>query len=431
MYLYFSLSLQCFTFFVVNPDDMGCNASQNVSVHQDTFSYIEYEGRGNDYLNYSYYQTYFKNSNDQTLWNDYYRIRNVYETSQQNSETNEASGADDFDQYKHWRDHKKQQGKITSQKEEQYKSKVDMVVENSAAEIIAADEPDCITDGATQLRMGLKTVGTALRITIIKKKEECSQGPAQLKVKVLDTLHFDKPDIDFITRRPTLQPDHKYIDKEFECSKALGKYLDQFQWKRPQEILPDKEICLFHEGTSMADVDQGKFGSCYFLAVLAGLATQPEVMRQIILPDAYDIKNGVFHCRFWKFGQWIDVYVDDYLPCDSNGLVGCQSKDYSGEMWTPLLEKAYAKFMGSYPNMESGIPRDAYVALTGGCAEWLPLTYYKFDLSAVYNRIANALKHASVVVCSSTPTEEKKEQVKERNIVLNHAYTVTATAIVS
>jgi len=138
MYLYFSLSLQCFTFFVVNPDDMGCNASQNVSVHQDTFSYIEYEGRGNDYLNYSYYQTYFKNSNDQTLWNDYYRIRNVYETSQQNSETNEASGADDFDQYKHWRDHKKQQGKITSQKEEQYKSKVDMVVENSAAEIIAA-----------------------------------------------------------------------------------------------------------------------------------------------------------------------------------------------------------------------------------------------------------------------------------------------------
>jgi len=33
------------------------------------------------------------------------------------------------------------------------------------------DEPDCITDGATQLRMGLKTVGTALRITIIKKKE--------------------------------------------------------------------------------------------------------------------------------------------------------------------------------------------------------------------------------------------------------------------
>lgn len=31
----------------------------------------------------------------------------------------------------------------------------------------------------------------------------------------------------------------------------------------------------------MADVDQGKFGSCYFLAVLAGLATQPEVMRQV------------------------------------------------------------------------------------------------------------------------------------------------------
>ena len=58
--------------------------------------------------------------------------------------------------------------------------------------------------------------------------------------------------------------------------------------------------------------------------------------------------------------------------------------------------------MGSYPDIEGGTPRDAYLALTGGCAEWLALSFYKFDSAAVYSRLANALRHGSVVVCSST-----------------------------
>lgn len=48
-----------------------------------------------------------------------------------------------------------------------------------------------------------------------------------------------------------------------------------------QEIYPDTEICFFHEGTSVNDVRQGAFGDCYFLAVLAGLAAQPDIMKQV------------------------------------------------------------------------------------------------------------------------------------------------------
>lgn len=58
--------------------------------------------------------------------------------------------------------------------------------------------------------------------------------------------------------------------------------------------------------------------------------------------------------------------------------------------------------MGSYPDMEGGTPRDAFIALTGGCAEWLPLSFYDFTSAEVFARINNSLQHGSVVVCSST-----------------------------
>lgn len=54
--------------------------------------------------------------------------------------------------------------------------------------------------------------------------------------------------------------------------------------------------------------------------------------------------KGIFHFRFWLYGQWYDVVVDDQLPFHSDGrLVFCRNKKDPNELWAPLLEKAYAK----------------------------------------------------------------------------------------
>ncbi|KAM9501339.1 calpain-5 [Clarias gariepinus] len=209
-------------------------------------------------------------------------------------------------------------------------------------------------------------------------------------------------------------------------------------WKRPRELYKDPR--LFVDGISTRDLHQGSLGNCWMVAATSCLATEPSLWKKVI-PDHMEqewnpkcphLYAGIFHFRFWRLGQWIDVVVDDRLPVSEDGtLLFCRSAT-PREFWSALLEKAYAKLNGCYEALEGGNTAEALVDFTGGVSEPLSLNGEQLSQNgdqrrALFQMLAKAHSCKALITCSIRPGEgEQVESVLECGLVKGHAYGVTA-----
>ncbi|MEB3193571.1 MAG: pre-peptidase C-terminal domain-containing protein [Cyanobacteriota bacterium] len=100
---------------------------------------------------------------------------------------------------------------------------------------------------------------------------------------------------------------------------------------------------LFVNDISFSDINQGRAGTCYFLAACASLANN---QRQLIRDMFRDNGDGTYGVRFYgSTGNELWVTVDRSAPVISGSLVlaGNDSRSLGGEMWVALAEKAYAQ----------------------------------------------------------------------------------------
>ncbi|XP_012621985.1 calpain-3 isoform X3 [Microcebus murinus] len=217
-----------------------------------------------------------------------------------------------------------------------------------------------------------------------------------------------------------------YVDPEFPPDETSlfysQKFPIQFVWKRPPEICENPRFII--GGANRTDICQGDLGDCWFLAAIACLTLNKRLLFRVIPHDQSFVENyaGIFHFQFWRYGDWVDVVIDDCLPTYNNQLVFTKS-NHRNEFWSALLEKAYAKLHGSYEALKGGNTTEAMEDFTGGVTEFFEIRDAPSDM---YKIMKKAIERGSLMGCSiDTIVPVQYETRMACGLVKGHAYSVT------
>ncbi|KAM4694115.1 calpain-13-like [Discoglossus pictus] len=280
----------------------------------------------------------------------------------------------------------------------------------------------------------------------------CSRSldnPRLFKNQDFDTLR------DFHLKKGLFKDETFPADMRIIGPKLVAEFnMQNVEWKRPWEKCSKPRLIM--DGASFYDIKQSKLGDCWVLSAMGSVTLKQDLLK-IVMPlnQGFTTKYaGIFHFRFWHFGEWVDIVIDDLLPFVNGKYLSVQPSN-GIEFWPCLVEKAYAKLCGSYENLHWGNPADAFVNLTGGITMSFNLKNTKMqhcDLWAIVNTagpntlmacISDKLNAYSRNRSSSVPFVNEVTDIRRNSapsninihlgngMVESHAYCVTDTKQIS
>ena len=115
---------------------------------------------------------------------------------------------------------------------------------------------------------------------------------------------------------------------------------------------------------------QGYLADRWFLNALACVISRPQCLEHLFSFTGQE-EQGRFCVRLYEGGGWRTLFLDDRLPCTSDGAHIFSSSSDECEFWVPLLTKTIAKYVKTYGAMgmiglRPDAPEMALRWLTGG-----------------------------------------------------------------
>eukprot|EP00605_Chrysophyceae_sp_TOSAG23-4_P001308 GSChrysophyteH1.ASY1.ANO1.1422.1 assembled CDS len=192
------------------------------------------------------------------------------------------------------------------------------------------------------------------------------------EVLIIEGQNRQYEDTDFLGVKQSLYADEASLP-------AYDQGISYIVWCRPtqiykspsyfSELAPDYPYC----------VTQGTLPDETFIGVLMAVATflRHDLLQNVFSSRPEDfLKFGVYTCRFYVEGSWVDVITDTNIPCLRDPETGEFTPAYStssneNELWICLAEKAYAKAVGTYEALQKAQAREILMHLTGGSVQQL------------------------------------------------------------
>ena len=147
----------------------------------------------------------------------------------------------------------------------------------------------------------------------------------------------------------------------------------------------------------------------------------------------YNTSVGAYGVRLYKNGQWENIILDDFFPIlkgleeepVTRGAAFAYSKEFK-ELWVPLVEKAVAKYYGSYSELQRGHVHHALQDLTGCEAEEIFLSKASRGVGkrSLWDTMLRAKKNGYVMGAGSVSSALADRQILDTGLVFGAAYTI-------
>ena len=274
-------------------------------------------------------------------------------------------------------------------------------------------------------------------------------GPADLQDP--EHIHNVKEQLSEIEGGWSCQPGtfgrtNQFVDPEFPPEeRSLGNCAALNSgmihgWQTAQGL--NMNCGLFAAGTDPDDVFQGTLHDGWFLSAVSILAASggvgdnevDELVGNLFINKASDVsETGAYAVQFYKNSQWETVVVDDWFPVlapeykatKCAGAAFAHSKDFE-ELWVPVLEKAYAKYYGSYAALENGYVQHALTALTGAESEeiFLAREARGSNKMRLWAKIVRFKRNGYLLGCGTINNDSGDNELLDSGLIFGSVYTV-------